>query len=230
MLPEPPKLRAAVVIDYQNVHLTARDIFEPGQPPQVALIEPSLFARAAVQERNKRQRKGHPLATVVKVFVARGLPHTDHEREQNARCTAQAEQWRSQGAEVYLRDLKYDYERDASGRPIKDINGKTTPKGRGREKGIDVACAVRAVRLAVQPTIDVVLLASRDTDLVPVLDEIYDMRGIDPATVAAVETLTWDDRTAALRLGSLRPSGNRRIWNTNLDRRIFEASRDRRAY
>lgn len=75
-----------------------------------------------------------------------------------------------------------------------------------------------------------VLLASRDTDLVPVLDEIYDMRGIDPTAVAAIETLTWDDRPAALRLGSLRPSGNRRIWNTNLDRRIFEASRDRRAY
>lgn len=230
MLPEPPRLRAAVVMDYQNVHLTARDIFQPGQPPYTALIHPMQFAKAAVQERNRRQREGFPHATLAKVFVARGLPHTDHEREQNGRCTAQAEQWRRDGAEVHLRDLKYEYDRDASGRPIKDINGKMTPKGRGKEKGVDVACGVRAVRFAVEPAIDLVLLASRDTDLVPVLDEIYDMRGTDPKTVARIETLTWDDPTAALRLGSLRPGGSRKIWNTNLDRKVFEAAVDRTEY
>lgn len=222
-------LRAAVVIDYQNVHLTARDVFNPQDADHLSLVHPMLFARAAMQRRNQRQKDGYPLASVERVFVARGLPHSDHDAAQHARCSAQAAQWRSDGAIVELRDLKYDVQRGAGGRALKDIHGKTMPVGRGKEKGVDVLCALKLVRYAIDPDIDLVVLASRDTDLVPALDEVYDMRGQDSA-VARVETFTWDAPDAPRRLGSLRPSGGRKIWNTNLDRRIFEASLDPRDY
>ena len=75
-------------------------------------------------------------------------------------------------------------------------------------------------------------LASRDTDLVAVLDEVYDMRlraGPD-SDVARIETLSWDDPIALRRFGRLRPTAPRRTWNTNLDRSVFEAARDRNDY
>ena len=75
---------------------------------------------------------------------------------------------------------------------------------------------------------DVVILASRDTDLVPVLDVLIDMRRED-LSVAKIETVAWFDRNQRSG-GSLRPSGGRRAWNTNLDRACFEASLDRRDY
>ncbi|WP_235984748.1 hypothetical protein [Actinomyces trachealis] len=37
-------LSMAVVIDYQNVHLTAAGLFLPGRPPEEALIDPYHFA------------------------------------------------------------------------------------------------------------------------------------------------------------------------------------------
>lgn len=120
----------------------------------------------------------------------------------------------------------------ADGSPATDINGHKIPLGPGRDKGIDVLVALTCPRQALHPDIDLVILASRDTDLVPVLDTLVDMRTQDP-TVAKIETASWFNRDAAPQGnagGSLRPADNRRVWNTNLDRRAFESSRDRRDY
>lgn len=224
-------LRAAVILDYQNVHLTARDVFLPGQPDHLAIIHPMQFARAAVHQRNSGQRHGYPAAEVAQVIVYRGLPHSDHDPAQHARCSNQADQWRRDGAEVHLRDLTYKVQRGADGRPVLDINGKKLVQGKGREKGIDVLCALACVRLATAPGIDLVVLASRDTDLVPALDEVSDMSASNPNKVARIETFSWDDRTApGPRFGSLRATTPRRIWNTNLDRRVFDAALDRNSY
>ncbi len=100
------QLRASVVLDYQNVHLTARDVFRPGQDPHLALIHPVLFAKRAMQERNRRQREGHPHAAASRVLVFRGLPHVDHDTDQHRRCQAQRDSWVDAGALVTLRDLK----------------------------------------------------------------------------------------------------------------------------
>lgn len=222
-------LRAAVVIDYQNVHLTARDIFRPGPDAHQALIHPLQFARTAITARNKRQRPGFPHAELTRVTAYRGLPHVDYDTEQNARCLAQASQWRKDGAHVELRDLKYPVQYGADGRPVLDIHGKKIPTGPGREKGIDVLCALACVRESSAPDIDLVILASRDTDLVPVLDEVYDMHGKDPQQNAKIETVAWHDRNGR-SFGHLRATSGRRIWNTNLDRACFEASIDRNNY
>lgn len=218
-------MRTAVVVDYQNVHLTARDLFLPGQPDHLALIHPILYARAAIARRNLRLRTGYPLAELAEVHVFRGLPHADYDPAQNSRCTAQAERWREAGAQVHLRDLKYRVQHGADNRPVVDVHGKKIAVGKGREKGIDVLCALACVRLARDPAIDLVVLASRDTDLVPVLDEVHDMA--EPG-IARIETFSWDDAQAAgRRFGSLRATAPRRVWNTNLDRGVFEASLDR---
>lgn len=222
-------LRAAIVIDYQNVHLTARDIFCPGQDAHHALIHPMNFARAAVNERNARQKPDMPHAQVERVTVYRGLPHADYAPEQNGRCQEQARQWTTDGAIVELRDLKYRFQLGADHQPIKNIHGKKIAQGPGREKGIDVLCALACVREARDPNIDLVILASRDTDLVPALDEVYDMRGRENG-IAKMETVSWFDRNAVYNAGSLRPTAPRRIWNTNLNRRIFNASLDRNTY
>ncbi|GHF91927.1 NYN domain-containing protein [Streptomyces filamentosus] len=227
-------LRTTFIIDYQNVHMTSRDVFDPDGDVHESLIDPVAFARRSITERNGRQRPGYPLAQVERVLVYRGLPHVDYDWEQNRRCRDQATQWRADGAVVDLRDLKYDFQRGADGRPVLDVHGKKIPKGRPREKGIDVLCALACVRESVDPDVDLVVLASRDTDLVPVLDELYDFRSRDAGRYARIETVSWYDPEARKQGryagGSLRPSGTRRIWNTNLDRSCYEASLDRRDY
>lgn len=227
-------LRATVVMDYQNVHLTARDVFDPGGPDHESLIHPVQFANRALSERNARQREGMPHAELQRVLVFRGLHHVDYDWEQNRRCLEQATAWRAAGAEVVLRDLKYQYQRGADGSPIKDINGKKVPVGRPKEKGIDVLCALACVREASLEDVDVVVLASRDTDLVPVLDEVHDFRVREPGRYAKIETVSWFNpdarRNGGFAGGSLRPTSPRRIWNTNLDRACYEASKDRASY
>lgn len=223
-------LRTAVVIDYQNVHLTARDVFLPNQPEHEALIHPMQFSEAALHQRNSRQREGYPEAELRRVVAYRGHPHADYDPQQHARCSAQADQWRRDGVDVYLRDLKYKYQHGADGWPIKDINGHKVAVGSGKEKGVDVMCALACVRFSLDPAIDLVVLASRDSDLVPVLDEVHDLHSANPAIAAKIETVSWDDPDAARRFGSLRPTKPRKLWNTNLDRRVLQASLDRNDY
>lgn len=226
-------LRAVVVMDYQNVHLTAHDVFDRFGEKHESLIHPVRFAETTIRRRNDNQREGYPLATLDEVIVFRGLPHTDHDPAQSRRCSAQAAQWRQDGATVHLRDLKYKFEQTAQGTPVVDANGLKIPKGPGREKGIDVLVALTCLRQALRADIDLIVLASRDTDLVPTLDTLFDMRQEDPR-IAKIETVSWFNKNAAREGsyagGSLRPTPPRRIWNTNLDRACFEASRDRRNY
>lgn len=226
-------LRAVVVIDYQNVHLTAHDVFDRHGDKHDALIHPILFARTSIRVRNERQREGFPAAQLERVYVFRGLPHTEYDWEQSRRCLAQAAQWRDEGAHVTLRDLKYKFQRTASGKPATDVNGRKLPVGAGQEKGIDVLVALTCLQQALRSDVDVVILASRDTDLVPVLDTIHDMRLADEG-VAKIETVSWFNASAKhegnYAGGGLTASDGRTIWNTNLDRSPFESSRDRNDY
>ncbi len=64
-------LRASFVIDYQNVHLTARDVFDPDGEAHDSLVDPVRLAKRALAERNARQREGYPHAELAGVS---GLP------------------------------------------------------------------------------------------------------------------------------------------------------------
>lgn len=85
---------------------------------------------------------------------------------------------------VIYRPLKYPYLRDLEGARIKDKNGNNLV-GKPEEKGIDVLCALAVVREAQNANIDLVILASQDTDLVPALNEAIAYRS------AKIETCSW---------------------------------------
>ncbi len=65
-------LRTVIVMDYQNVHLTAHDIFARHSSKHRALIHPMRFAETAIRRRNQLQREGYPHAVLEKVLVFRG--------------------------------------------------------------------------------------------------------------------------------------------------------------
>ena len=71
--------------------------------------------------------------------------------------------------------------------------------------------------------VDLVILASQDTDLEPALDEAISLG------TAKIETASWFDSRNYRATREIRPSV-RRIWNTRLDANAFMASRDSSAY
>lgn len=222
-----PDLRTAVVIDYQNVHLTGHGRFQATRygPKHEALVDPLFFAQQLIQVRNARQRQGMAAAALRAVDVYRGEPSRDHEPKAHARNQAQKAQWeRDRLVTVTLRPLKYRYLRDGNGVPLRDpVTGIKIPDGPPAEKGVDVMCALALVRHALRTDIDLVILASMDSDLVPALDEVLELG------TANVETFSWwsPDQNAY----QLRPSDpSKRIWNTRLNETNFLNCIDRTDY
>ena len=116
-----PELRAVVVMDYQNVHLTGHGLF-PGcqhRPLHECLVDPLRFANQLIQTRNQAQQLGRAYASLSRVLVYRGQPSSDYDPKAYARSQAQKSHWeRDSKVEVVLRPLKYDVERDANGRVV----------------------------------------------------------------------------------------------------------------
>lgn len=220
-------LRAAIVIDYQNVHLTGHGRFDSTRyrPKYEALIDPLHFANQLLQVRNSLQRAGMDKAVLRYVDVYRGEPNPDHEPKAHARNQAQKAQWeRDKRVHVTLRPLKYRYQRDGSGRPLRDkTTGIKIPEGRPQEKGVDVLCALALVRRALSDDVDLVILASHDTDLIPAIDEVLTLG------TAKVETFSWYSPKEPCY--QLRPTDrSRRIWNTRLNETNFLNCLDRTTY
>jgi uncharacterized LabA/DUF88 family protein len=115
---------------------------------------------------------------------------------------------------VQLRPLKYRYQRDGSGRPLVDVDGKRVVTGKD-EKGVDVLCALAVVREARKPDVDLVVLASQDSDLEPALDEAIALR------TAKIETFCWFDYAQPHKARQLRPGSGRRVWNTRMGETEF---------
>lgn len=221
------ELRATVIVDYQNVHLTGHGLFESTRrlPRHETLVDPLLFGLQLIATRNGRQRAGMSHASLGRVLVFRGLPSPDHDPAGYARNLAQKVRWeRDPRVRVTLRPLKYEYAKDATGRPATDVHGNRIVSGPPREKGIDVLCALAAVSEAQQPDTDLVVLASSDSDLAPALDEVRRLG------TAKIETFCWYDVQA--RLGyQLHPTDRTKpVWNTRLTEREFRASWDPEDY
>ncbi len=206
-------LRTSIIVDYQNVHLTGHGVFDSfrHQAPHLTLIDPLMFAIELLRVRNRRQKPGMAAAILERVLVFRGQPSPVHDPGGYGRNLAQKSHWeRDSRVTVTLRPLKYEYQRDAAGRVATDDRGRKIPIGKPQEKGVDVLCALAAVREARDPAIDLVVLASSDTDLAPVLDDVRrDGR-------AKIETFCWFDER--LRIGyQIHPTDRSRpVWNTRL--------------
>ena len=222
-VPGPPPLRTAVIVDYQNVHLVGHDSFasSPSAERHESLIDPLKFATELLAVRNAAQAPGYRKATLHSVSVYRGLPSNEHDPEDYARSQAQKAHWeRDRRVHVELRPLRYTLERDAYGQPVRDIHGKAIVLGK-REKGVDVLCALAMVREASRPEIDLVIIASHDSDLEPAIDEAAGLG------TAKIETFRWDSPDSYVY--QLRPTACR-AWCTKLDEHSFVGSRDLTPY
>lgn len=216
-------LRAVIVMDYQNIHLTGHGLFMISRHSgkHEALIDPLLFANQLLLARNRAQRPGYDHAVLERVLVYRGLPSAESDPEFYARNLAQKAHWeRDDRVQVTHRPLKYQYVRDAEGAPVTDATGKRIVQGK-KEKGVDVLCALALVREAARPEVDLAVLASHDSDLQPALDEAVQLRR------AKVETVNWYDPQQRYRSQQLRPeSPTSAVWNTRLGEREFRLSWD----
>jgi uncharacterized LabA/DUF88 family protein len=197
--------RVAVVMDYQNIHLTARDIFAPyGTPTHETLIHPLLFAERLLAVRAAKQGDEVQRSAVLSaVYVYRGAPSNAHQPDLYRYSQAQRAEWtRDPRVHVIYRTLWY---------------AKDFPSIPPREKGVDVLVAINLVRLAEQGDCDVVILAAHDTDLEPALEMAAGTGR------RKIETAGWTD------CKRLRIPG-RNLWHTALDGNEFVLSRDRRKY
>jgi uncharacterized LabA/DUF88 family protein len=195
-----PKL--AVVMDYQNIHLTAHGLFAPyGTPVHEVLIHPLAFAEQMLQARAERQMDvRQKQAVLTDVFVYRGQPSNSQQAPLYRVTQAQKAEWtRDPRVHVTYRQLKY-----APNRPP-------------QEKGVDVLVALNLVRLAEAGLHDVVVLAAHDTDQEPAL-EMATEKGR-----AKIETCGWEGERR------LRIPG-RALWHTSLNASRMVASRDRKDY
>ncbi len=220
-------LRTVIIVDYQNVHLTGHGLFATTKvlPKHETLIDPLLFAQRLLAERNARQQEGMDLAILRQVLVFRGQPSAEHDPDGYARNQSQKAHWeRDKRVTVTLRPLKYEYERTADKSIATDASGKRIVRGLPREKGVDVLCALAAVREAQDPATDLVILATSDSDLAPALDEV---RRIG---TAKIETFCWYNERE--RYGfQIHPSDRTHpVWNTRLGEAAFRACWDPQKY
>ncbi|OLF16588.1 hypothetical protein BU204_15370 [Actinophytocola xanthii] len=105
---------------------------------------------------------------------------------------------------------------------MKDEKGDKVFNGK-REKGIDVLCALAVVTESLKSNVDLVILASADSDLAPALDQALDLGE------AKIETTSWFDATRPRQSSQLRPT-SRTVWNTRLGQSEFERCWDRNEY
>jgi hypothetical protein len=214
--------KAVVVIDYQNMHLTAVDVFGDKKRAFDSLLDPVLFSETLIAERNSRQKPTMQHVVLESIIVCRGLPSNIHDPRKYSRNLAQASYWsRDPRVTVLHRPIKYTFEQrawDASSKEVKPL-AKIVKR---QEKGVDVLCALQLVKAALNPEIGYVILASQDTDLVPALDEVISIG------TAIVETAAWyvpgDHRSREIR-----PEA-KAIWNTRLNAKNYKTSLDQTVY
>ncbi|BAH52242.1 NYN domain-containing protein [Rhodococcus opacus] len=202
--------RVAVVVDYQNMHLTARGKFTPeGTPTHESLLHPLLLAQQILKARANAKGADTPPADIAKVEVYRGLPSNEHDSTSYRRSQAQRAEWtRDSRVEVTYRPLRYRY-----------VHNILTPQ----EKGVDVLVALNFVQAVVSGEYDVVILAAHDTDLEPALEMALDTPQAQARKVA-IETAGW------YQCKRLQARGRRRMWHTFLGVNHYEASRDTKDY
>jgi hypothetical protein len=92
---DPPKPSVCVLIDYQNVHLTARDAFAPpGTSARDTLVDPLAFAEKLIEVRSARQRiADQKLVRLDSIRVYRGFPSNHREPALYSAAQRQRAMW-----------------------------------------------------------------------------------------------------------------------------------------
>lgn len=217
-------LRAVVIVDYQNLHLTGHGLFDRHAGKHEVLVHPGRYARKLIQVRNSAQRDGHHQAVLSRVLVYRGLPSAEFDPDPYAWNQAQKSEWEKDPlVHVTHRPLKYRFQYTKDGQRATDSSNTPIVTGR-EEKGVDVLCALALVRESLKEDVDLVILASQDSDLSHALDEAL------AYGKAKVETSSWFKPREFRRSKEIHPTGGRRVWNTRMDESSFIAVRDTKFY
>ena len=209
----------ALVIDYQNTHLSGHDAFVAGRMTRSeSCVHPGLLGQALMHRRRAGQLE-HGIddpAELRRIEVYRGLPSAEYHPRDHARNVAQAAHWSTEGAGltgptviVQHRDLVYPAVPEQYSIDYQGNHRSTIDLSLAREKGVDVMCALAVVRLARElgPR-GVVILASSDRDLAPALDEAMALKH-----GARIEAMGWD--------GARGLRTRRKLWTTYLNRDEF---------
>jgi hypothetical protein len=188
--------RVALFLDYQNVYKGARACFcSPSAPHWEGQVRPLAVAACL---------KGGDGRRVDSVNVYRGMPSSKHDPKGFGACQRQVAEWESKHVNAVTRPLNY---RDP-----------TNP----HEKGIDVRLAIDFVMMAMRDEYDVGILFSADTDLLPAIEAVLELKG--PGSVELAAWLPGDGRPAR-RLRARDKKGGE-AWCHLLGRREYTAVSD----
>ncbi|WP_229123178.1 NYN domain-containing protein [Enemella evansiae] len=187
-----------MLIDYENVHKTAarRFLALGADRGTSGHVYPHKVGELLTQRR--------PFDSVLhEVRVYRGQPNPHRQPVSAKANNRQTADWESHGVTVVRRNLVYPSD---------------WPDQPANEKGIDVALAVDAVRLAIQHKTDVVIIFSHDKDLLPAVETVMDLPDCH------VEVAAWN------QCNRLRLAATHRPWCHYLDADDFETVRDHYDY
>jgi uncharacterized LabA/DUF88 family protein len=191
--------KTTVFIDYQNAHQSGHHRYcSAHEPIYECLLDPAKLAERVVAKRA-------PGGEITDIRVYRGKPEPRKEPKLASANDKHFNAWMT------------DYRVTMKRRMLMYPDGWGEPGcfERPREKGIDVSIAIDMVRLAFEQKYEVGILFSRDTDLLPAIEMVRDLK------LAHVEVAGWDG-ASRLRLPGL--------WYHELDEADFRAVRNTRHY
>ncbi len=125
--------RVGFIIDYQNMHLTAHNLFTPNLNKRESLLHPLQLAQGVLRRRGEFFKEQVTQFKITQVRVFRGLPSNRQEPEKYAQNLSQKSEW-SKDKRVRIEHLQLKY-RTKQGLPP-------------QEKGIDVLTALNFVAMA----------------------------------------------------------------------------------
>lgn len=194
--------QTVVLIDAQNVYRSARRVFFDDQfdRPSIGQYHPYQLAEMLVA-----RNEGRVLHSV-HIFRGRSNRHIDP-RGHSANVR-QSQAWARAGVTSHVRELRY-------------LAANPGPSD-GEEKGVDVELAVTLVSMALREKVDVdvAIVVSADTDLVPAVLEALEHSAIH------IEVAGWHNGRWGQRL---RVPG-RKIWCHWLDEDDYYSLADETAY
>jgi len=194
-------LRIAVFIDWQNAFQSARAAFGPlGESKRFGNFSPYRLALHLAHRRSCDSR-----GELVRVEIHRGLPSARWDRVGNAANLLQAAAWKSEDPKRVFPRL----------RPLRYRKGPGSELI-ASEKGVGVQLALAAVGSVISGECDVALIFSHDSDLLPAVETIRDLK-----SAGHVETASWTSTTFKTRIPPVRG-----VFNHFVDRDAFTQIED----
>lgn len=156
--------RVALFIDGQNCYRGARRAYcGAAAPARCGQVHPHLLGHHLCAQSEAQRR-------LVAVRIYRGLPSRVRDPKGYGAAQRQVAAWRREPlVDVWTRPLSY------------------APDGTAREKGVDTKIAVDMVLMAQRNQFDVAVLVSDDTDFMPAIDAVVEIK----QSIAACEVATW---------------------------------------